>query len=124
MVLKRVAGSENWVSGPFFLFLAYRIFLKKLQLLYRFRSIYQFFSPEYLHHPKLLIRDAHNPHMPFGGQDGLYPFYMHVGIFPAGAVAEVNAELEHAEPVGHNVLAEFRIDLPLLFGLGRQVEEY
>jgi len=98
--------------------------LKKFELLNRLGTLHHFFPPKNFHHPELFIGNAHNPDMSFGGKNALYSFYMHVCIFPAGTVAQVNAELEHIEPIGHNILAEFGVDLPVLFGFRRQVEKY
>ena len=60
--------------------------------------------------------------MSFRRQDGFYPVNMNIRIFPAGAVTQVNAELEHIKAVGHYVLAEPGIYLPVLFGFCRQVK--
>ncbi len=60
--------------------------------------------------------------MTLSGQDLLYPLYMHVGIFPATAMPDIQAELEHRKPVVEYLLAEFRIDLSLGFCFRWQVE--
>lgn len=62
--------------------------------------------------------------MPLWGQDSFYSLYMHLGIFPAGAMAQVNAELKHIEAVGHDILSEFGVNLPVFFGFSRQVKKY
>jgi hypothetical protein len=103
----------------------YRIsHLEKFQLLHRFRRFNLLSSPEYFHHPKLFIGHAHNAYMSFWGQNFLYPFNMNIGIFPAAAMPYVHAELEHAKPVSHDLLAEFGVILPVLFGFSRQIKKY
>ena len=76
------------------------------------------------HHPKLLVGNAHNAYMAFGWQFCFYPLYMYFCIFPAWAMPEINAELEHIEAICHNVLPEFGINLPVLFGFCWQVKKY
>jgi hypothetical protein len=49
---------------------------------------------------------------------------MHIGVFPAGAMPHVYAELEHIEAIRHNIFAKFRVQLLILFGFGWQVKEY
>jgi hypothetical protein len=49
---------------------------------------------------------------------------MYIGIFPAGAVPQINAELKHIESVGHNIFPEPGIYLPVLFGFCWQIKKY
>jgi hypothetical protein len=99
-------------------------FLEEFKLLGGFGGINQFSASEYLHHPELLIGDAHNPHMPFRRQDSLNPFDMHVGILPAAAMAYIHAELKHRKTVSHDLLSEQGIVSPVSFGVGWQVKMY
>ena len=98
--------------------------LKQFQLLNSFGVVDHFFSPENLHHSKLFIGNTHNADMTFGRKDSFYSLYMHIGILTAGAVAQVNAELEHIEPVGHYFLTEPGIYFPVLFSFSWQVKKY
>ena len=101
-----------------------RVRLKKLQLLYRFRCFCQVMPPEYFHHAKLFVGNAHDAYMPFGWQYCFYSFYMYIRIFTAGTMAQVNAELKHSKAIGHNVFAETGIYLPVLFGFCWQIKKY
>jgi len=98
------------------------VLLKKLQLLGRGRNIYSFMPPEDLHHAKLLVCNAQDTDMPFAGQYLLDPPDVDIRILLAAAVPQVQAELEHLEPVRQHILAKMGIVLPVLLGLGRQIE--
>lgn len=97
---------------------------EQLQLLYCLRVFYQFMSPEYFHHAKLLVGHTHNTHMPFGRQDFFDPADVYIGILPAAAVPQIDAELEHLEAITLYLFTEQGIVLPVLFGVSRQVEKY
>jgi len=97
---------------------------KKFQLLYRFGRFHYIPSTKNLHHPELLIGDAHYPDISFRRQHSFHPLDMDFRILPAGAMPQVNAELEHLEPIRYNILSEPGIDLPVLFGFCRKIEEY
>lgn len=62
--------------------------------------------------------------MPFGRQYAFDSFNMHIGIFPAGAMTQVNAELEHIEAIRQNFLPEFGVDLPVFFGFRGKIKKY
>lgn len=115
---------KKWGSDPIFSFLAGLFFLEKFELLDGFRVFHQVMPPEYLHHSKLFIRNAHDPHMALWREDLFYPLYMDFSILPAGAMTQVNAELEHIEPIAHNLLSEPGIYFPVLLGFGWQVKKY
>jgi hypothetical protein len=48
---------------------------------------------------------------------------MNVSVFPAGAMPDIHAELEHGKPVRHDFLSEQRIVFPVSFGFGRKVKK-
>jgi hypothetical protein len=48
---------------------------------------------------------------------------MYIGVFPAAAMAQINAELEHLEAIGQDILPEFGINFPVLFGFRGKVEK-
>jgi hypothetical protein len=112
---------RKWVSSPFSHFYL-PCFLEEFELLGGFRSVYHYPAAEYFHHPKLFIGDADDPDMAFWRQDRLHSSHMHIGIFPAAAVAYIHAELEHRKPVCHDLLAEQGIVFPVLFGISRQIK--
>lgn len=112
-----MALSSNGKSYRFF-------YLKELQLLRHRRRLHEFSSPENFHHTKLFIGNTHDANMPLLGKDFFHPFNMHVCIFLAGAVPQVNAELEHVETIRDNILSEFGIDLPVFFGFCRKIKKY
>lgn len=124
MLFERGFASKKWVNGPIFSFLRDCFFSEKFELLGRFGCIHQFPAPEDLHHSKLFIGDAHYPDMAFRRQDGFYSFCMYLGILPATAMPYIHAELEHGEPVCHDLLPEQCIVFPVLFGFGRKVKMY
>lgn len=97
---------------------------KKLQLLHCFWRFHYIPSAKNLHHSELFIGDTHYPNISFRRQDLFYSLNMHLGILPAGAMPQVNAELKHLEPIRYNILPEPSIDLPVLFGFCRKIEEY
>src|SRR2546423_8112912 len=99
------------------------IFLEKLQLLYGFRALYLVMTAKYLHHAELLVCHAHNTYMPLGRKYLFNPFNMHIGVFPAAAMSQVNAELEHLEAIGNNLLPEPGVYFPVLFGFRGKVEK-
>jgi hypothetical protein len=49
---------------------------------------------------------------------------MHFHVFAAGAVAYVNAELEHGKTIIHHFIAELGVVFPVFLGFGRKVEKY
>lgn len=75
-----------------------------------------------LHIAKLLVGNAQYAHVALRGEMPLHPFYVHLGILAAGAVAYVYGELEHDKAVLEHFLSKRGIDLPVLFGFGWQVE--
>ena len=79
---------------------------------------------EELHIPKLLIGYTEYANIACWGQYGFYPFNMHLSVLAAGAATGVYGELEHGEPILHQLLAEAGINFPILLGFGWQVEEY
>ncbi len=62
--------------------------------------------------------------MSFCGKNFFNPLYMYIRVFPAGTVAQVDAELKHVEAIGHDLFAELRIYLAFLFGFSWQVKKY
>lgn len=97
---------------------------KKLKLL-GYRGLFFFFlAVKNLHHAKLLVGDGKYAHMPPGRQVFLNAFYVHLGIFAAGAVSQIGAELEHGEPVLHHLFSEIGIVLPVFLGFCGQIEKY
>ena len=57
-------------------------------------------------------------------QEGADPFHVDISVFHAGAMAQVDGELEHGETIFLQLLTEGGIRLPLLLGLGGKVEEH
>jgi hypothetical protein len=49
---------------------------------------------------------------------------MHIGVFPAAAMPDIRAELEHLEAIRQNSLTELSVGLPVLLGFGRQIKHY
>ena len=58
------------------------------------------------------------------GHVAMDPFYMDIGIFSAWAVASVDAELEHSEPIGKQKVAELNIVFPVFACFSGQIKEY
>ena len=52
------------------------------------------------------------------------PLHVDISIFHAGAMAQVDRELEHCETILLQLLAKRGIRLPLFLGLGGKVEEH
>ena len=75
------------------------------------------------HHTKLLVGNGQNPHMTFGRQAFLNSPDVHIGIFTAGAVPQIGAELKHGEAVLHHTLSEVGVILPVFLGFHRQIEK-
>jgi len=97
---------------------------KKLQLLGRSRPVLQCPPPEKLHHPKLFIGQGHYYYFPFWSQKTFYTHYMHISIFAAVAMADINGKLHHGKPILLQVFPKHCVIMPILFGFGRQVEKY
>jgi hypothetical protein len=98
--------------------------LKKFELLHRFWCFHKVMSTEDFHHSELFVGNTHDAYMPFWGKNVFYPLDMYLRIFPAGAVPQVYAELEHIEAVGHNIFPEPGIYFPILFSFCWQVKKY
>lgn len=73
--------------------------LKKLKLLSSFRYGNSASPLKNLHHPKLLVCNVHDAYMPFWREYIFDTPYMHLRIFFAAAMAQINAELKHLKPV-------------------------
>ena len=52
-----------------------------------------------------------------------YTLYMHLSVFHAGAMADINRKLEHCETVTLQILAEKSISLFVPLCFGREVKE-
>ena len=100
------------------------LFSEKFELLPRSIGGYNFSGREYLHHTKLFVGNAQYAHLALWWEKHFYPFYMHLGIFTAGAVAHINGELKHGEAVAQKFLAEVGVGFPLFLGIGRQVKKH
>jgi len=111
---------------PFFLI--FRIlangFLEHFQLLSRRCRERGGMAMENLHHPKLLVGNAHNADVPFFRQDLFDPDNVDIRIFPTTAVAHVNGELEHLKTIFHDVLTEPGVYFTLRLGFRWQVKKY
>jgi len=92
---------------------------KQFQLLRGLRPVALFRATEKLHPPKLRIRNFENYHLPFLRQKMLYPLFMHLSIFPAAAMACVNAVLYHSKTIPHQVFPKNGIGLSFFLGRGR-----
>lgn len=79
---------------------------------------------KYLHHPKLLVGDAHYAHIALGGKVIFGAVDVHFSVFAAAAMAHVNAELKHLKAVCQHFFAKSAGVFAVLFGVGREVEEY
>lgn len=72
---------------------------------------------------KLLVRYAKHADIAILRKKRFYALYMHLGIFYAGAMADVNRELEHRETVTLQILAEKSISLLVPLCFCREVKE-
>lgn len=48
---------------------------------------------------------------------------MHIGILSAGTMPYINGELKHSKAVAHEFFAELGSGVPLLLGVGREIEK-
>lgn len=97
--------------------------LKQLQLLRIGVNLYYLGGLKQLHTPKLLIGYTQYSNVTLRGQKRFHPLYMHLGILTAWAASGVYGELEHCKAILQDVLSELCIVLPVLLGIGRQVEK-
>lgn len=68
---------------------------EKFQLLRCLWSASLLLATEKFHHPKLFIGECKYNYLSFGWQKRLYPSDMHIGIFSAVAVPDINGILKH-----------------------------
>lgn len=82
-----------------------------------------FLAIKYFHHPELFVGYGHYAHMPFLGKYAFHSFYMYIGVFAAGAVANIDGKLEHGKAIGHYFLAESGSSFVIFFTYHRQIEK-
>ena len=97
---------------------------KQFQLLLRRLHLFLLFPDKKFNFPELFVGNAENSNLPKFGQKRFHPPDMHIRVLLAGAMPHINGELEHSEPVLHQLLSEIRRGLPLLFGLCRQIKKH
>lgn len=94
-------------------------FLEKFQLLTRGFGLYLLLAMKKFDHPELFVRYLHNTDLPLFGKIEFCPFNMDICIFPTGTKPEIDAELEHLEPIVQQFFAEHGGGLSVLSGFGR-----
>ncbi len=124
-VLEVVSEKKNpaLTSGIFLLFPQFS-HSKQLQLLARRVHRLRLAVAENLHVAKLLVGDAQYPDVAKFRHERLHPLDVHLGVFLAWAMPQVDGKLEHGEAVCHDALAEIGVGLALLLRLRRQIEKH
>lgn len=123
--LKVVSEKKNpaLLSGIFLLFPQFS-HSKQLQLLaWRVHRL-GFAVAENLHFAKLLVGDAQYPNIAKLRHERLHPLDMHLRVFAAGTMPQVDRKLEHREAVSHDALAKIGVGLTLFLRLRRQIEKH
>ncbi len=95
---------------------------EQLQLLRSIGLLPQLAPTEKLHHSELPVGDLKQDDLAFFRKEILYAFFMHFGIFTAGAVARINGVLHHAEPVMQQVFPEAAVGLAVSAGFGGKIK--
>ena len=97
---------------------------KELQLLTGGIDALCFLSVEQLYLAELLVRDAQNAYFPVVGEEGLHALDVDGGVFAAGAMAQIDGELEHGEAVPLQVLPKVDIGLLVFLCLGWRTDQH
>ena len=97
--------------------------LKEFQLLTGGFGFHLFLAMEEFDHPKLLIGNLHNAHLPLFGQGIFGAFYMHGRIFPTGTEPHIDTELEHGKAIVQKILTKLGRILPVRQSLCWQVKK-
>ena len=95
-----------------------------LKLLYYGRVQIDFPFGKKLHHTKLLICNSQYAHLASRGQVVVYPFDMDIGIFATGAMAQVDAKLEHSKAIAYQVVPKLGVLFSVGRGLCREIKKY
>ena len=93
--------------------------LEEFELLGRSILLDALTAAEEFHLPKLLICNGKDAHISILRQSVFNSLDMHIGIFATRAVAKIDGELEHSEPILQEVFAKLCILLAVALCLGR-----
>ena len=97
---------------------------KQLQLLARGVHCLRLAVAENFHFSKLFVGDAQNTDVAKLRHERFHPLDMHLGVFAARTMPQIDGKLEHSEAIRHDALAEIGVGLALLFRFRRQIEKH
>jgi hypothetical protein len=80
--------------------------LEKFELYRSIEIFLLFFAVEDLYVAELFISDTQYPNITFLRKKRLHAFDVYLSIFHTCAMSNVDGELEHREPISHNIFTE------------------